>query len=183
MPRRSPAALDHIEAQVVTAVLARGVGMEPLAMPELAKAAGLAVGTLYRLAPGKAALSARVEAAVWGRFDAAVFAPFPARLDLAGRFAAMWARLSAFVLEDGAAARFLADRPLPAGGSFLRASAAFARDGAQAGLRRDLDGPGLAALVWGPAARLARDGTATPERLAALGAAIWAGLLAPAAPG
>lgn len=181
MARRSPEPVSALEVRLVAAALSLGDSLDAIAMPELAKASGLAVGTLYRLAPGKVALAELVTRAVRARFDAVVFAPFPARLDLKGRFDTIWQRLSQFLLDEPDAARHLAVRALPEGSAFRKASAAFARDGAALGALRDMDADTLAALVWGPVAAMARDGTASSERLADLGQAVWAGLLRPPA--
>jgi AcrR family transcriptional regulator len=155
--RRSPRTIEQIEAQLLMAALALGDSLDATSMPRLAHVAGIAVGTLYRIAPSKAALGARLEEIAWARFDTCLFAPFPARLDIKARFELMFERLMRFASEQTAVARFLATRPMPDRSAFLRASAVFARDGAAAGLFKPLSGHQIAALVWGPLAVLLRN--------------------------
>ncbi|MCU0882071.1 MAG: TetR family transcriptional regulator, partial [Hyphomonadaceae bacterium] len=107
MPRRSPRSLNVMTDAVVQAALALGGDLEAVSMPDLARQAGVAVGSLYRVAPGKADLRAIVSAAAQARFETVVFAPFPARLTLQDRFGLIFDRLVRFATNDRGAAAHL----------------------------------------------------------------------------
>lgn len=171
--RRSPESIEAIEARILAAALTLGNSLDAISMPELAGKAGIAVGTLYRIAPSKADLAVKLETAARAKFDQTVFAPFPARLNLRDRFALIWARLGQFALEQTDVARFLACRPFPAESGFIKASAVFARDGLATGELRALDGQTVAALVWGPLSGLLRNQACSADRLQELEHAIW----------
>jgi AcrR family transcriptional regulator len=175
MARRSPAPVADLEARVVQAALSLGDSLDGVSMPQLAKTAQLAVGTLYRVAPSKAQLAELVETRVLAWFEGALFAPFPARLTHRERLDLMLDRIAAFQAERPDAGRYLAARGLRPGDGFVRAASGFARDGSAAGVLKSLEGPVLAALIFGPVSALIRlqghvpDGTA----LASLKQALW----------
>jgi AcrR family transcriptional regulator len=176
MPRRSPRPVAALQTAIVDAALAAGGELDGLSMPELAGRAGVAVGTLYRVADGKAALQALVSQVVQARFEAAVFAPFPARLTLEDRFGLIFDRLAAFAEADPPAARFLARNPHPPNGAYVRASAGFARDWAAGGGFPAWTGADVIALTWGPVAALLLAGDFSPAAAARLKPALWAAL-------
>lgn len=174
MSRRAPLPVEALEERVVNAALALGDSLDSVSMPDLARAAGLAVGTLYRVAPSKQDLAALVLAAAARRLDAAVLAAFPARLSVEERFRLIVARMCAFAEAEPRTMRHLAARGLPPGCGLVRAGAAFARDGAALGVTRPLDGPVLTALVWAPVAHLAALGGNPGAAAALLPDMLWA---------
>lgn len=173
MARRPVSSIADLEARVLDAALALTDSLDSVAMPDLARAAGVAVGTLYRVAPSKDALKALVEARVVARFEQAVFAPFPARLDLRSRLALILGRIALFAEQQGPAARYLAARGLKPGDMFVRAAAGFARDGEAAGVLKPLGGAELAALIWGPLTTFFRLDALTPQTLTRFEGALW----------
>jgi hypothetical protein len=174
--RRSPRPIDAIEERLLRAAVSLGDTLDAISMPNLARAADCAVGTLYRIAPSKAVLANLLEEKARALFEAAIFAPFPARLSLQDRYGLMWARLTAFALQETDIARFLARSPMPPTSAFIKASAVFARDGAALGVFGALSGEELAALVWGPISALLRNRQCSAQSLDRLGSAIWGSL-------
>jgi hypothetical protein len=144
----------------------------------LAKAANIAVGTLYRIAPSKLSLGQRLEVLARAAFDQHVFAPFPARLTIHERFGLIWTRMGDFALANPDLARFLASRAWPNDCAFIRNSAIFARDGQASGAMKPMAGDVAAALVWGPLSALLRDRTCSRDKLEQLQIAAWDGLRA-----
>jgi AcrR family transcriptional regulator len=176
--RRAPETIETIEASLLNAALALSESWDRVSMPDLAKAADIAVGTLYRIAPSKQILGQRLEVLARQAFDSHVFASFPARLTLQERFDLIWLRMGEFALTHGDIARFLASRAWPSDCAFIRASEIFARDGQTSGVLKPLTGPLVAALVWGPLASLLRDGACSRDSLIRLQKAAWDGLRA-----
>ena len=176
--RRSPETIETIEARLLAASVALADTWDGVTMPQLAKAANIAVGTLYRIAPSKLILGQRLEVLARTMFDAHVFAPFPARLTFEERFGLIWARMGDFALKNPDIARFLACKPWPGDCAFIRNSAIFARDGAASGQMKPMSGASAAALVWGPLSALLRDRACTQENLDQLLTAAWDGLKA-----
>lgn len=176
--RRSPETIDAIEARLLAASLALSDTWDGVSMPELAKAANIAVGTLYRIAPSKLILGQRLEILARAAFDAHVFAPFPARLTFQERFVLIWSRMGEFALAKPDIARFLASKAWPNDCAFMRNSVIFARDGAASGQMKAISGESAAALVWGPLSALLRDRTCTQANLDQLQIAAWDGLKA-----
>jgi AcrR family transcriptional regulator len=177
--RRSPETIDTIEARLLAASVALSDSWDGVSMPDLAKAANIAVGTLYRIAPSKLILGQRLEVLARAAFDKHVFAAFPARLNLQQRFDLIWTRMGDFGLANPDIARFLACRPWPPDCNFMRASQIFARDGEATGEMKPMTGTVAAALVWGPLSSLLRDRTCSRDSLDALQIAAWDGLRAP----
>jgi AcrR family transcriptional regulator len=173
MPRRPVSSITDLETRITDAALALGDSLDAVAMPELARAAGVAVGTLYRVAPSKEALKALVEQRVIARFERAVFAPFPARLDLRSRLALILGRIALFAEQQRDAARYLAARGLKPGDMFVRAASGFARDGEATGQLKALGGAELAALIWGPLTTFTRLDILTPQTLTRFEGALW----------
>jgi AcrR family transcriptional regulator len=176
--RRSPESIDTIEARLLAASLALADNWDAVSMPDLAKAADIAVGTLYRIAPSKQILGKRLEVLARVQFDQAVFAPFPARLTFKERFGLIWTRMGDFALANPDIARFLASRPWPKDCAFIRNSTIFARDGVASGEMKPISGDVAAALVWGPLSALLRDRTCSRDSLDQLLVAAWDGLAA-----
>lgn len=174
--RRSPEPISAIEDRLLRASVALGDSLDSVSMPELAAAAMIAVGTLYRIAPSKSALAEILDARARSHFERHVFAPFPARLNLAERFHVMWSRLADFALTEPSIAACLARKPMGPNSAFIKASAIFARDGAATGELKALSGEELAAIVWGPLSALLRNHACSVESLKQLEQAAWDGL-------
>jgi AcrR family transcriptional regulator len=163
---------------VVEAALALGGDLDAVSMPDLAHRAGVAVGSLYRVAPGKTELRAIVSAAARSRFEQVVFAPFPARLTLQDRFGLIFDRLVGFASADPGAAGYLARHSHASDSAYGRASAGFARDGAASGVFPGWTGEEVVALTWGPVAALLLAGRFDPQSAARLKPALWRALTA-----
>lgn len=174
--RRSPEPISAIEERLLRASVALGDTLDSVSMPDLAAAASIAVGTLYRIAPSKSALAEILDARAKAHFERRIFAPFPARLTLEQRFRLMWARLADFAQSEPDIAAYLARKPMTADSAFVKASAIFARDGAATGELKTLSGEELAAIVWGPLSALLRNHTCSVESLQQLEQAAWDGL-------
>lgn len=82
-------------------------GFDGTAVPEIAREAGVATGTIYRYFKDKQALGNalyRHWRAVWGGL---ALSPAPASLPAEARFARLWHRLTLFARSNPAAMRFL----------------------------------------------------------------------------
>ncbi|GIU66724.1 TetR/AcrR family transcriptional regulator [Candidatus Phycosocius spiralis] len=176
MKRRSPRPIEDIEDRLLRAATSLGDTLDSISMPTLAQAADCAVGTLYRIAPSKTFLAKLLHQRARALFEAALFAPFPARLSLLERYNLMWSRLTSFALEEPDIAAFLARSPMPASSAFMRASAVFARDGRALGVFGSFNSEELAALIWGPISALLRNRQCSAQSLDRLGSAIWGSL-------
>lgn len=174
--RRSPEPISAIEDRLLRASVALGDSLDAISMPELAAAAQIAVGTLYRIAPSKSALAEILDTRAHTHFERHVFAPFPARLSLEERFHLMWSRLGDFAIAEPGIAAYLARKPMGPESAFIKASAIFARDGAATGQLKALSGEELAAIVWGPLSALLRNHACSVESLKQLEHAAWDGL-------
>jgi AcrR family transcriptional regulator len=176
MPRRSPRPIAALQTAIVDAALAAGGDLDSISMPELAKRAGVAVGSLYRVADSKQALAILIGKVVQARFEAAVFGPFPARLTLKDRFELIFDRLVGFAEADRASARYLARNPHAPDSAYARASTGFARDGAADGTFPDWTGADVIALTWGPVAALVLADAFDPQAARRLKQALWRAL-------
>lgn len=140
-------------------------GFHGTAVPEIAAAAGVAVGTLYRHFPTKEALVNGLIAAWQARFVDEVLAPVPATATPRAALRLYWRRMAAFARAYPAAQRFL---DLHDHGGYLdesnrRGGAAFEaamRDliawGRREGAMKALEPALLVALMRGALAGLAR---------------------------
>jgi AcrR family transcriptional regulator len=176
MPRRSPRSIAALQDAIVNAALDLGGDLDAVSMPDLAGKAGVAVGTLYRVAPGKVELRAMVALAAQVRFETVVFAPFPVRLTLQDRFNLIFDRLAGFATADPQAAHFMARQAHGPDSAYGRASVGFARDGAAAGMFPDWTGADVIALTWGPVAALILAERFDPQAAARLKPALWRAL-------
>jgi AcrR family transcriptional regulator len=193
MARRSPISLESARDRVFSAalILFEARGYHGVAVPEIAVRAGLAIGSLYRVAPSKEALANQLFQTIQGTFNARVFAPFPANRTLRERFSLFWRRLSDWAVEEPIAARFLFLQQhtpyLDATSLALEqlwndAVGGFAREGALTGQLKPFSPEVVSSLVWGPLAGLLRHRSATPEHFTALEGAIWDSLAQPFQP-
>jgi AcrR family transcriptional regulator len=140
-------------------------GFHATAVPEIAAAAGVAVGTLYRHFPTKEALGAALLAAWQQRFNDDVLAPFPANASPRAALRLTWRRMAAFARAFPAAQRFLdlhqhESYAGPASAAtetaFQRAMRDLADWGRREGTMKPLPAETLTALLRGALAGLAR---------------------------
>lgn len=142
---------------------ARGFHATPV--PEIAAAAGVAVGTIYRHFPTKEALGAALLAAWQSRFDEDVLAPYPANATPRAALRLVWRRMAAFARTFPAAQRFLdLHHHDPYGGQdaaagdarLIRALRELVEWGRREGVMKPLPPEALAALLRGSLGGLAR---------------------------
>jgi AcrR family transcriptional regulator len=140
-------------------------GFDGVAVPEIARAAGVATGTLYLYFKDKTALVNALYRHWKSAYNAAVLAPLPEGLSPRETFARYWRRMTAFAQSHPRAMRFM---DLHHHGAYLDAESrslsrdyaqvaeAFARRARAHGAVRDLDATLVVALMWGAAAGLVK---------------------------
>jgi AcrR family transcriptional regulator len=140
-------------------------GFDGVAVPEIARAAGVATGTVYVYFRDKDALVNALYRHWKTAYNDAVLAPLPPGLLVRDRFTTYWQRMMAFARAHPRAARFM---DLHHHGAYLdedsralsRRYASVARDfiaeAKAAGVIRDLDPLMVVALMWGAAAGLVK---------------------------
>ena len=162
-------------------------GFDGVAVPEIAKAAGVATGTLYLYFKDKAALVNALYRHWKAAYNATVLAPMPEGLDARATFSRYWQRMTAFARHHPRAMRFM---DLHHHGAYLDAESkslsrdyletaeAFARQARAQGAIRDLDPILIVALMWGAAAGLVKFSasgalTLDPKSATAMEDALW----------
>lgn len=139
-------------------------GFDGVTVPEIAKAAGVATGTLYLYFKDKTALVNALYRHWKSAYNALVLAPTPANTPRQA-FSLYWRRMMDFARTHPRAVRFMdlhhhasyldeASRAL--GRDYLDVAEAFVREARRSGAIRDLDPPLIVALMWGAAAALAK---------------------------
>ncbi len=140
-------------------------GFDGVAVPEIAKAAGVATGTLYLYFKDKAALVNGLYRHWKGAYNAMVLAPLPEDLGPREIFSRTWQRMTLFAQTYPRAVRFM---DLHHHGAYLDAESrslsrdyaevaqAFARRARAQGAIRDIDPILIVALMWGAAAGLVK---------------------------
>ena len=140
-------------------------GFHGTAVPEIAAAAGVAVGTIYRHFPTKEALGEALLAAWQERFNVDVLAPYPATATPRAALRLVWRRMAAFARAFPVAQRFLDlhhhDAYAGSGSAaqsvaFLRAMRELAEWGRREGVMKPVAPEALTALLRGSLAGLAR---------------------------
>ena len=140
-------------------------GFDGVAVPEIAKAAGVATGTLYLYFRDKAALVNALYRHWKNAYNASVLAPLPGGIVPRQAFSHYWQRMMAFARAHPRAIRFMdlhhhgayldgESRSLSR--NYLEAAEAFARDARAQGAIRDLEPALIVALMWGAAAGLVK---------------------------
>ncbi len=140
-------------------------GFDGVAVPEIAKAAGVATGTLYLYFRDKAALVNALYRHWKNEYNASVLAPLPEAIAPRQVFSHYWQRMMEFAQTHPRAVRFMdlhhhgayldgESRALSR--DYLEAAEAFVRDARAQGAIRDLDPVLIVALTWGAAAGLAK---------------------------
>lgn len=162
-----PAQADDKRARLLAAALNlfEARGFDGVAVPEIARAAGVAVGTVYRYFATKEALVNALYRQWKGAYNDAVLAPLDPGLTPRDAFATYWHRMMGFAQAHPRAARFM---DLHHHGAYLdaeskalskiyaRAAGEFVREARAAGALRDLEPTIIVALMWGAAAGAAK---------------------------
>jgi len=140
-------------------------GFDGVAVPEIAKEAGVATGTLYLYFKDKAALVNALYRHWKGAYNTVVLAPLPEGLNPRETFSLYWRRMTSFAQAHPRAMRFM---DLHHHGAYLDAESrslsrdyaqtaeAFARRARAQGAIRDIDPILIVALMWGAAAGLVK---------------------------
>ena len=140
-------------------------GFDGVAVPEIARAAGVATGTLYLYFKDKQALVNALYRHWKERYNAVVLAPLPANATPRQAFSQYWQRMTEFARLHPSAVRFmdlhhhasyLDEESRALSRTYLEAACAFARDAKVEGAIRDLDPQMIVALTWGAAAGLVK---------------------------
>lgn len=140
-------------------------GFDGVAVPEIAKAAGVATGTVYLYFRDKAALVNALYRRWKNEYNAVVLAPLPDSPAPRQAFSHYWQRMMLFARTHPRAIRFMdlhhhgayldgESRALSR--NYLDIAEAFARAGRAQGAIRDLDPVLIVALMWGAAAGLVK---------------------------
>ena len=168
-------------------------GFHGTAVPDIARAAGVGTGTIYRYFEGKEGLVNALYQHWRSRFNQAVLAPMPAGLSPRAQFDLYWQRLVGFARAEPVAARFLelhhhGDYLDQASKSIARiypaAMRTFVRAGIGAGILRTAAPEALIALMQGAMLGLLKQDEAAPgglitERLVdETGACLWTAIAA-----
>lgn len=140
-------------------------GFDGVAVPEIARAAGVATGTLYLYFEDKQALVNALYRHWKERYNAMVLAPVPPGLIARDRFTTYWQRMTAFARLYPSAMRFmdlhhhatyLDEESRALSRRYLEVAEAFAREAKADGAIRDLEPAMIVALMWGAAAGLVK---------------------------
>jgi AcrR family transcriptional regulator len=140
-------------------------GFDGVAVPEIAKAAGVATGTLYLYFRDKATLVNALYRHWKSEYNAVVLKPLPVGIAPRKAFSHYWQRMMLFARTYPRAIRFmdlhhhgayLDDESRALSRDYLDVATAFARDGRAQGAIRDLDPVLIVALMWGAAAGLVK---------------------------
>ncbi len=140
-------------------------GFDGVTVPEIARSAGVATGTLYLYFKDKAALVNALYRHWKGAYNALVLAPLPHGTPPREAFARYWRRMMRFARAHPQAMRFmdlhhhaayLDDSSRAMARDYVDVAQAFACDAREAGAIRDLDPLLIVALTWGAAAGLAK---------------------------
>lgn len=167
-------------------------GFHGTAVPDIARAAGVGTGTIYRYFPSKEGLVNALYQHWRARFNAAVLAPMPAGLKPQAQFDLYWQRLAGFARTEPTVARFL---ELHHHGDYLdetsrsiqrvypAAMRNFVRAGIGAGILRAAAPEALIALMQGAMLGLLKQdeagaGAITADLTRETGACIWRAIAA-----
>jgi AcrR family transcriptional regulator len=168
-------------------------GFHGSAVPDIARAAGVGTGTIYRYFPDKEGLVNALYQHWRARFNALVLAPMPADLPPRAQFDLYWQRLVGFAQQQPVAARFLElhhhadyldDTSKQVGRIYPVAMRTFVRAGIGAGILRTAPPEALIALMQGAMLGLLKQDEASPggmltEQLVdETGACLWRAIAA-----
>jgi TetR/AcrR family transcriptional regulator, repressor of fatR-cypB operon len=147
------AALDLFESR----------GFDGVAVPEIAKAAGVATGTVYVYFRDKEALVNALYRHWKNAYNDTVLAPLPAGLLVRDKFTTLWRRMMDFAQDHPRAIRFLDlhhhgayldDESRALSNHYASVARDFFAEAKAAGVVRDLDPIMVVSLMWGAATGL-----------------------------
>jgi len=147
------AALDLFESR----------GFDGVAVPEIAKAAGVATGTVYVYFRDKEALVNALYRHWKSAYNETVLAPLPPGLLVRDKFTTLWQRMMDFALAHPRAIRFmdlhhhaayLDDESRALSKQYVSVARDFFAEAKAAGVVRDLDPIMVVSLMWGAATGL-----------------------------
>ena len=140
-------------------------GFDGVSVPEIAREAGVATGTLYLYFRDKAALVNALYRHWKTVYNDMVLAPLPDGLLIRDRFTTYWQRMTDFALRYPRAARFmdlhhhgayLDEESRALSRRYAHVAQAFIAEARAAGAIRDLDPTLVVALMWGAATGLVK---------------------------
>ncbi len=140
-------------------------GFDNVAVPEVAKAAGVATGTIYRYFKDKQALGNALYRYWRNTYNGFVLVPTPPETPPQEAFARLWQRMALFARTYPEPARFLDlhhhgpwldDENKAAERAFAETVGMLAAKAREAGALRPLPGEVVTALYWGAAAGLVK---------------------------
>lgn len=150
--RRSPQSIEELKPILAEAALALNPNPNEISCQELAKSAGLAIGTIYRIIPSKSDLFNLVAEHAEKQFNEIVFAPIRGGLAIRERFSLIFKRIFEFNKTHKPSARFLAFHGFGPQSLFLKSSDAFSKEGIATNIMDESTAPLAHALIWGPIA-------------------------------
>jgi AcrR family transcriptional regulator len=140
-------------------------GYDAVAVPEIARKAGVATGTVYLYFKDKDALVNTLYRHWKDRYNATVLAPLPKGASVRQAFSTYWQRMMLFARTFPNAVRFmdlhhhgdyLDDESREASRAYLQVAEAFVTEGRRTGALRDIQPTLAAALMWGAATGLVK---------------------------
>lgn len=158
---------DDKRARLLDAALAlfERQGFDGVAVPEIARAAGVATGTVYRYFATKEALVNALYLRWKTAYNTAVLAPLDAGLTPRAMFGVYWQRMAGFAQTHPRAVRFLDlhfhksyldAQSLAAHTAYRVAAAEFVRSAREVGAIRALSPQLVVALFWGASVGLTK---------------------------
>lgn len=171
--RRSPQPVENIEKQIAEAAISLGPNLSDFSVQDLAKRAGVAVGTIYRVLPRRDSLKEIVQKRAETMFDIVVLAAIPAKLDAQERFNKVMIRILEFAKNNPKAAQYLAFNGFALNSNFRRAIIAFIKEFAPMGFEDDLMAKMGFSLIWGPIATLLSSGDELNDEMEYIAPKIW----------
>ncbi len=171
--RRSPQPVENIEKQIAEAAINLGPNLSDFSVQDLARQAGIAIGTIYRVLPTRDSLKEIVQKRAEAMFDAVVLSAIPARLDAQSRFNKVMVRIMDFAKGNAKAAEYLAFNGFSAESNFRRAIVAFIREFAPMNIDDAIMEKLGFSLIWGPIATLLASGDDLGDELETIAPKIW----------
>ncbi len=166
-PSESSDKLDSKSARLLEAALDlfETRGFNGVTVPEIARAAGVATGTLYLYFKDKDALVNALYRHWKTAYNRMVLAPLPGDIGFRETFSLYWRRMMLFARNHPRAVRFmdlhhhssyLDDESRALSQTYAQAAQQFVAAAREAGAIRDLDPTMVVALMWGASAGLVK---------------------------